>query len=64
MTTCSTCANWNLRASREMAALHLAACALGPKWTYMPTHATCERHKPLPVEQSEARVKWLQRRSS
>ena len=62
--TCSTCANWNLRSSREMAALHLAACALGPKWTYMPAHATCERWKALQPDQADKRAEWLRRSSS
>jgi len=46
-----------------MAAHRLAICALGEKWTFLPPRATCEKHKPLPVEQSAARVTWLAKRA-
>ena len=57
--TCSTCANWNLRGNPQMAALHLAACALGPRWTFLPTHATCARWKAMEPAQEAKRAAWL-----
>ena len=57
--TCSTCAYWNLRARPSHAALHLAPCKHGPKWEFLPTHATCGRWEKLPPDLAEKRAAWL-----
>jgi hypothetical protein len=61
--TCETCKNWNLRGKtleqRQMAQLKMGLCNLGPTWTFLPPHRTCDRHAPASAEICEARAKWL-----
>jgi hypothetical protein len=42
-----------------MAKVKMAICALGPRWTFLPPHRTCDRHAPASAEICEARAKWL-----
>lgn len=66
MTTCQTCAHWQLRDSMgkqlPMAKHGLGACALGTRWTYFPPQHTCPKHKAADADVTAARAKWLNKK--
>ena len=55
--TCGLCVHWQPRKNKEMAAHRMASCAHGPKWEFLPPHATCGRF--VQMTDTAARVAWL-----
>lgn len=45
-----------------MAKHSMAACAHGPRWTYLPARSTCNKHQPAPEAVTAARVAWFKKR--
>jgi hypothetical protein len=59
---CLTCKHWNAKVTpREMRALQLVTCDRGPRWEYLPPHATCPRFTLAPPDVVAARLKWKER---
>jgi hypothetical protein len=44
-----------------MARQGYAICALGPRWTFLSLHHTCEKRQPASPELTAAREKWAKR---
>jgi hypothetical protein len=59
--TCSTCANWNPKASHAMAKQHFALCKKGPIWEYHPPSGKCNDYKPAAADVVAKRVVWLEK---
>jgi hypothetical protein len=66
MTTCQTCTHWAPKRTTPeqmaMAKVGLFLCDLGPRWTFLPAHRTCNRHNPAPADVVEKRAAWLAKR--
>jgi hypothetical protein len=59
---CLTCKHWDQKSTpAEMRRLQLVTCALGPRWEYLPPHATCPRFTLAPPDVVEKRVAWKER---
>lgn len=57
--TCLTCVHWDARKTKpEIRRLHLARCALGPVWEYLPMQASCSSFAKVGPEMERARMEW------
>lgn len=56
---CLTCKNWDAkRTPSEMRKLHLARCALGPSWEFLPMQGSCERFAEATPDVVRLRLAW------
>ena len=58
--SCLTCKHWDARKTKpEIRRLHLARCALGPVWEYLPPQGVCPKYLEVGAEVKAKRLEWM-----